>query len=82
MRKYKNQTETQLTELFCNRCGKKIPLKNGIPQEGVFCGEASWGYFSEKDGEYHSFDLCEKCYDEWRKSFKIPVEIKKATEML
>ena len=48
MRKYKMQTEKQLMELSCNKCGRKIPLKNGVPQEGVFQGQAVWGYFSEK----------------------------------
>lgn len=82
MRKYKMQTEKQLMELSCNKCGRKIPLKNGVPQEGVFQGQAVWGYFSEKDGEVHSFDLCEACYDEWIRTFQIPAEVLKSTEIL
>ena len=33
------------------------------------------GYFSEKDGERHSFDLCESCYDDLLRTFRIPAEI-------
>ncbi len=43
--------------------------------EGVFRVDYEWGYFSEKDGERHSFDLCEACYDKLLRSFQIPVEI-------
>ncbi|NLL92600.1 MAG: hypothetical protein GX225_00420 [Clostridiales bacterium] len=41
-----------------------------------------WGYFSEKDGERHSFDLCEDCYDAMIKNFKIPICIEKRTELM
>ena len=27
--------------------------------KGVFRVDYEWGYFSEKDGERHAFDLCE-----------------------
>ena len=45
MRKYKNQRGKKLAELYCNRCGKKIVMKNEIIQEGIFHGEILWGYF-------------------------------------
>ena len=63
MRKYKNQKEKKLAEIYCNGCGKKITIKNEIIQEGMFHGEILWGYFSNKDTEHHEFDLCEACYD-------------------
>ena len=34
------------------------------------------GYFSGKDGESCSFDLCEECFDEITKGFLIPTECK------
>ena len=43
--------------------------------EGVFSVDYTWGYFSDKDGERHSFDLCESCYDELLRTFRIPAEI-------
>ena len=50
--------------------------------EGAFPGHVQWGYFSEKDGEVHDFDLCESCYDKWIGSFRIPVEVKRENELL
>ena len=45
-------------------------------------GKRTWDYFSEKDGEVHSFDLCESCYDELTNQFKISVQVKERTELL
>ena len=41
-----------------------------------------WGYFSGKDGERHSFALCEGCYDRMRKNFVLEVEIQEETELI
>lgn len=65
----------EMSKMICNCCGKEIPVRNGQAQEGVFSADYIWGYFSEKDGERHSFELCEMCYDKWIASFCIPVEI-------
>lgn len=78
MRQYqlKETKELQnLSRIICNKCGKEIPVVNGHETEGVLRVEHTWGYFSEKDGEHHSFDLCERCYDELLKTFQIPAEI-------
>lgn len=61
--------------LHCNGCGKTIRKEEGMYREGVFWAEQEWGYFSEKDGERHSFCLCEKCYDRMIRNFVIPVEV-------
>lgn len=68
--------------VICNQCGKKIVVERGIEKEGVFSVDYLFGYFSEKDGERHSLDLCESCYDNWIRSFKVPVSIKAETELL
>lgn len=60
--------------LYCNKCGKKIEGDHGMIREGVFTTAYEWGYFSGKDGERHSFCLCEPCYDKIRESFVIPVK--------
>lgn len=65
----------RLQKIICNQCGKEISVVNGHETEGVFHGECVWGYFSEKDGEHHSFDLCEACYDSMAAQFCIPIEI-------
>lgn len=69
-------------ELFCNACAKKIKMENGILHEDVFEGKKAWGYFSKKDAVYHSFILCEDCYDKIVSSFAIPPGVAEMTELL
>lgn len=82
MRRIQKNGKDELCELICNKCGKRIRLYRGCPKEGVCHVENQWGYFSKKDGERHSFDLCEECYDEMVKEFVIPVEVEEMTELL
>lgn len=65
----------QIQEVICNRCGKKIRVTAHGTETDVLHVEHCWGYFSGKDGERHTFDLCEQCYDEIVKTFHVPVEI-------
>lgn len=64
----------EVEEIICNRCGKTIPVTMHGPEADVIHVEQHWGYFSEKDGECHTFDLCEDCYYEIVKGFRVPVE--------
>lgn len=82
MRQYLDENNKILKKIVCNQCGRELKLENGVVQEGAFRGEARWGYFSEKDGENHSFDLCEQCYDRLVSAFKIPAECEEQTELL
>lgn len=75
MRQYQLKEVKETNMIICNQCGKEIPVINGYPREGVFNVQFTWGYFSEKDGETHRFDLCESCYDKLVSSFLIPPEI-------
>ena len=82
MRKFEDENKSKLVTLYCNCCGKKMKVENGIIHEGAFHVELSWGYFSNKDGEVHQFDLCEECYDNVIKNFKIPVGTMEMMEYL
>ena len=75
MRHYQKKETKEIKKIICNRCGREIQAENGQPTAGVFSVDYQWGYFSEKDGETHRFDLCESCYDEWIKEFLIPVTV-------
>lgn len=75
MRQYQIKEIKEVKKIICNQCGKEMQVTNGRAEEGVFSADYAWGYFSEKDGEKHSFDLCEDCYDKLLASFKIPAEI-------
>ncbi len=73
----------KLIRVKCNGCGKELwHLDGGSEQEEYISVDHRWGYFSDKDGESHHFDLCESCYDKWIHTFQIPVEIQQETELL
>ena len=82
MRIYMDDTEKELVSVICNKCQKKLSVKNGILTEGVFEGNQKFGYFSKKDGIRHSFDLCEECYDKMIEEFAIPVKEEEVQELL
>lgn len=62
-------------KLYCNGCGKEIPGSADRICEGVFQVQYDWGYFSDKDGERHTFCLCEDCYDRITRAFVLPVKV-------
>lgn len=63
-------------KIYCNSCGKRIVDTIGRDMEEYIHIEKIWGYPSEKDGECHSFDLCEPCYDKMTAAFVLKPEIK------
>ena len=80
MRKYGK--DGRLESVICNRCGRKLAVRNGIVREGVCSSDHAWDFFSEKDGEVHHFDLCEECYDQLIRQFAIAPEIEEAVEFI
>lgn len=82
MRIYMDDNRKELVSVICNRCKKELLVENGILKEGCFCGNSQFGYFSNKDGMQHFFDLCEECYDKMIAGFAIPVETEEAKELL
>ena len=51
-------------------------------REGYFSADVIFGYFSNKDGLRHRWDLCESCYDALTASFQIPVEENEESELV
>lgn len=82
MRKYLDENNNELLCVVCNKCGKELLVENGILKEGCFETKTAFGYFSRKDGQVHSFDLCEDCYDRMVADFKVPVEEREVRELL
>lgn len=82
MRIYLDDNKKELAAVICNKCKKELNVENGILKEGCFMGDIQFGYFSNKDGEKHSFDLCEECYDKMIKGFAIPVEEEVVKELV
>lgn len=69
-------------KVFCNSCKRELTVEQGYVKEGCVSSDIAFGYFSNKDGKRHRFDLCEKCYDEIVGRFLIPVEETEETELL
>lgn len=82
MRKYSEEAKRELLEMTCNKCGRKMKVDKGIVGQGALSISYGWGYFSRKDGETHSFDICEECYDDLIKSFIIPIDIEERHEIV
>ncbi len=82
MKKYTEGKECELMLVCCNLCGRELKVENGILKEGCFHGENKFGYFSTKDNELHSFDLCENCYRKMIAQFRIPVDVEPVEEFL
>lgn len=76
MRQFRTELEAKnkIEKIICNKCGKEILVRGGIPQEDVLEVEKRWGYHSRKDNQVDQFDLCEDCYDELVESFQIKIE--------
>lgn len=69
-------------KIFCNKCGKELKQQEDMIREGYFSADVIFGYFSNKDGLRHRWDLCESCYDELTDSFQIPVEENEENELV
>lgn len=82
MRKYEEGQDKKLTEVVCNRCGRKLKVENGYLREECVAVDKTFGYFSRRDGASMHFDLCEDCCDELMALFAVPAETVEETELL
>lgn len=82
MRTYINKKETRLNSVVCNCCKKEFLVENGILKDECIHISHDFGYFSNRDGETQSFDLCEDCYVKLTEKFLIPAEVKDRQELL
>ena len=73
--RYKVISNAAGNELYCNCCGQKIARGNIVGTHADYLHiEKLWGYFSCRDLTKHSFNICERCYNEWIESFMIPLD--------
>ncbi len=75
MKSYRNETVVieKVYSVKCNCCGKEIASdKYGYTSDYLSVNKR-WGYNSSFDNENHSFDICEDCYKNIIKNFKIPI---------
>lgn len=81
MREYKKNSNDCL-KILCNKCGKELKTSKGMITDAALSIDYEWGYFSDYDGETHSFDICQDCYKEMVKGFIIPIDKKNTTELM
>ena len=49
----------EIDKIICNRCGRSIPVIQGVPREDVLEVSKRWGAISEKnDNRLDRADLC------------------------
>lgn len=65
MRKYKKAIKDVLSDVVCDVCGSscKPSFCEDASMAEFATLEASWGYFSGRDGETLSMDMCERCFE-------------------
>lgn len=81
MQRIQKGMEEGQAELICNCCGRSLKKTEQVLLEDVCSVRVQWGYFSRKDGENHSFELCEECYDRITQEFVIPPRVEQRTEI-
>lgn len=74
--------KNHLQKVICNCCGKELRLEKNIVKDGVVSLNIDWGYFSNKDGQVHSLEICEECYDKLAANLMHPVTVELKTEMI
>lgn len=69
--------------IYCNCCGGQICTAEKKSETSFLTIDKEWGYFSRgRDGEIHSMDICEACYDKWVQTFAIKPQNRQITEYL
>ncbi len=71
----KEVEEEEVIGITCNKCGKSEKGENIDWMSNIESFNHSFGYGSNKDTETHKFELCDDCYDEFIKTFKISPEV-------
>lgn len=67
-----------VVKVTCNKCGKvAVVNERDSLDESFFEVCQAWGYGSNHDGEVHSWDLCESCYDTLVQTFVSPIATKR-----
>lgn len=68
-------TQSVVTDLICNCCGRSIDVEHTM---GTDINEVAihFGYGSRFDLSIWEMDICDDCLDNWRATFKHPVNEK------
>lgn len=68
MKKYKEVLKRQVSDIICDICGKSCLISDPLEDYRIETAEyatleATWGYWSKKDGDRYYNEMCEICFD-------------------
>ena len=74
--KEKRQVEQEvIAQVVCNCCGRQLTTdENGYFEDFIHL-EKEWGYFSGQDGVREEADICEDCWKQMKKMFRVSTEV-------
>lgn len=66
------------SKVICNKCGYEMDCEKNNYEEFmvdiIHQFKVSYGYGSDRDGDFLKFDLCENCLKWLYSTFKVPVK--------
>ncbi len=64
MKTYKKKTVKVLDQIHCDICGESCTTTEPCIEHEYAKLEATWGYFSNQDGNQYDIEMCENCFNE------------------
>ena len=64
MKTYKKKSVKSLDKIYCDSCGKDCTITEPVHEHEYAELNATWGYFSQQDGQQFDIQLCETCFNE------------------
>ena len=64
MRTYKTEPKKVVSEILCDCCGESCTITEPVVEHEYAELIATWGYFSDQDGQQFNIDLCENCFND------------------
>lgn len=64
MKTYKKKTVKSVDKIYCDCCGQDCTITEPVHEHEYAELSATWGYFSQQDGQQFDIQLCETCFNE------------------
>lgn len=64
MKTYKKVLKKDIDKIYCDACGKSCTITEPVDEHEYATLAATWGYFSNQDGQYFDIQICESCFNE------------------
>jgi len=64
MRTYKTELKKVIDAILCDCCGESCSITEPVIEHEYAELIATWGYFSDQDGQQFNIHLCENCFND------------------